>query len=76
MSSNVVVTEFVEPISDEIVVKTVVEPEPEPVIAEEDKVEAAEEVSAAQWVSSYETWYKWLVRIDFLVVLNIPSQTT
>jgi len=48
MSSNVVVTEIVEPISDEIVIDTVVQPEPEQVIAEEDKVVAAEEVSAAQ----------------------------
>ena len=47
MSSNVV-PENVEPISEEIVVDSVVQPEPVAVVADEDKVEAVADVSGAE----------------------------
>jgi len=47
MSSHVV-PEIVEPISEEILVDAVVQPEPVAVIADADKVKAVEEVSGAQ----------------------------
>ena len=47
MSSNVV-PENVEPISEEIVVDSVVQPEPVAVVADEDKVEAVADFSGAE----------------------------